>query len=312
MTLSCREARKLTLEPGAHPRGLSFLSAASGLVRVRDKLYVVADDEHHLGVFGVDGNEPLKLVRLLDGELPASARKRKARKPDFESLLLLPASDESPHGSLLALGSGSRPNRFVGALASLDAHGDVRGPARPVDLKPLYADIFERFAGLNIEGAFVTGDALMLLQRGKVVGESAAIRYDLVEVMAWLAGRRPGALRACSVRRVDLGAVNGVAFAFTDGAALPGGSWVFSAVAEDRDDSYDDGPCVAAGIGICGSDDRVRSFERLVPTRKVEGIEANVIGTTALLRLVTDADDPDRAAELLETRVEVPGSMPPR
>ena len=66
-------------------------------MRVRDKLYVIADDEHHLGVVRVDGDE-LKLVRLLDGDLPASAKKRKARKPDFESLLLLPASDESPRG----------------------------------------------------------------------------------------------------------------------------------------------------------------------------------------------------------------------
>ena len=312
MTLPYRETRKLALEPGSHPRGLSFLSAASGLVRVRDKLYVIADDEHHLGAFGVDGEEPLKLVRLLDGDLPASAKKRKARKPDFESLLLLPASDECPEGSLLALGSGSRPNRFVGALASLDARGDVSGPARPIDLKPLYADIFERFAELNIEGAFVTGESLMLLQRGTGVGESAAIRYDLAEVMAWLAGRRPGALPACSVRSVDLGVADGIAFAFTDGAALADGSWVFSAVAEDRDDSYDDGPCVAAAIGVCGSDDVVRSLELLEPTRKVEGIEARVVGTTAFLTLVTDADDPDHAAELGTTRVELGGPMPSR
>jgi len=312
VTLPYQETRKLALEPGSHPRGLSFLSAASGLVRVRDKLYVIADDEHHLGAFGVDGEEPLKLVRLLDGDLPASAKKRKARKPDFESLLLLPASDESPEGSLLALGSGSRPNRFVGALASLDARGDVSGPARPVDLKPLYADIFERFAELNIEGAFVTGESLVLLQRGTGAGESAAIRYDLAEVMAWLAGRRPGALPACSVRSVDLGVADGIAFAFTDGAALADGSWAFSAVAEDRDDSYDDGPCVAAAIGVCGSDDVVRSLELLEPTRKVEGIEARVVGTTAFLTLVTDADDPDHAAELGTTRVELGGPMPSR
>ncbi len=308
MTLPYREERKLALEAGAHPRGLSFLSAASGLVRVRDKLYVIADDERHLGVFGVDGEEPLKLVRLLDGDLPASARKRKKLKPDFESLLFLPASDESPGGSLLALGSGSRSNRFVGALAGLDPRGNVVGPARPIDLKPLYADIFERFDQLNIEGAFVTGDALMLLQRGKGVGESAAIRYELAEVVAWLAGRRPGALRAWSVRSVDLGAASGVAFAFTDGAALSDGSWVFSAVAEDRDDSYDDGPCVAAGIGLCGPDDVVRSFEPLEPLRKVEGIEASVVGATAFLRLVTDADDPDRAAELGTTRIDLLGT----
>ena len=39
-------------------------------MRARDKLYVIADHEHHLGAFGVDGEEPLKLVRLLDGDLP--------------------------------------------------------------------------------------------------------------------------------------------------------------------------------------------------------------------------------------------------
>jgi len=312
VTLPYREERKLALEARAHPRGLPFLSAASGLVRVRDKLYVIADDERHLGVFGVDGEEPLKLVRLLDGDLPASARKRKKLKPDFESLLFLPASDESPGGSLLALGSGSRSNRFVGALASLDPRGDVLGPARPIDLKPLYADIFERFDQLNIEGAFVTGESLMLLQRGTGVGESAAIRYELAEVMAWLAGRRPGALRALSVRSVDLGAASGVAFAFTDGAALSDGSWVFSAVAEDRDDSYVDGPCVAAAIGVCGSDDVVSSLELLEPTRKVEGIEARVVGTTAFLTLVTDADDPDHPAELGTTRVELRGPMSSR
>ena len=153
----------------------------------------------------------------------------------------------------------------------------MSGPARPVDLKPLYADIFERFAELNIEGAFVNGESLMLLQRGTGVGESAAIRYDLAEVTAWLAGRRPGALPACSVRSVDLGGADGIAFAFTDGAALADGSWVFSAVAEDRDDSYNDGPCVAAAIRICGSNDVVRSLELLEPTRKVEGIEARVV-----------------------------------
>ena len=306
VSLTYREKRKLVLEPGSHPRGVGFLSAASGLVRVRDKLYVIADDELHLGVFAAAGDLPVALVRLLDGDLPASAKKRKALKPDFESWLVLPASDESPHGSLLALGSGSRPNRFVGALASLDARGEVSGLAKPVDLKPLYADVFERFAKLNIEGAFASGESLVLLQRGSGEDASAAIRYDLAEVTAWLAGRVAGALRACSVRSVDLGAADGIPFAFTDGAALPDGAWVFSAVAEDRDDSYTDGPCVAAGIGICGSDDVVRSFERLEPMRKVEGIEVSVVGTTAFLSLVTDADDPDRAAELGTARLELP------
>ncbi len=158
----------------------------------------------------------------------------------------------------------------------------------------------------------MTGESLMLLQRGTGVGESAAIRYELAEVMAWLAGRRPGALRAWSVRSVDLGAADGVAFAFTDGAALADGSWVFSAVAEDRDDSYDDGPCVAAAIGVCGSDDVVRSLELLEPTRKVEGIEARVVGTTAFLTPRDRRRRSDHAAELGTMRVELRGPMPSR
>lgn len=55
MSVSYQEVRRLSLAPGAHPRGLPFLSAASGLVRVCDKFYVVADDELHLGVFSVGG-----------------------------------------------------------------------------------------------------------------------------------------------------------------------------------------------------------------------------------------------------------------
>jgi hypothetical protein len=46
--------RDLLLAPHQHPRGQPHLSAASGLVRVGPWLYVVADDEHHLGV--IDGS----------------------------------------------------------------------------------------------------------------------------------------------------------------------------------------------------------------------------------------------------------------
>jgi hypothetical protein len=306
MPLPYQEIRRLDLAPGAHPRGLAFLSAASGLVRVRSRLYVVADDELHLGVFDADDTAPLHLVRLFDGELPAAEKARKARKPDLESLLLLPPGDDSPDGSLLALGSGSRPNRFAGALLRLDARGDPLGRARRIDLEPLYRDLAARFDGLNIEGACIAGDSLLLLQRGLTPADSAAVRFDLAEMLAWIDGRLPGAPRPRSVRAIDLGRANGVPYAFTDGAALPDGSWVFSAVAEDRDDSYRDGPCVAAAIGVCGSDDTLQSIELLEPTRKVEGIEATLVGTTVRLGLVTDADDPHRPAEFGTTTLVLP------
>jgi len=304
-SLAYRELRKLSLAPGSHPRQLRFLSAASGLVRVRDRFYVVADDEHHLGSFQVGSLEPLSLIRFFEGDLPASAKPRKKRKPDLESILVLPPSPGEPGGCLLALGSGSRPNRFKGALVSLDSRGDVEGPARVIDLNPLYSDLSGRFDEINIEGAFVAMNALVLLQRGVERGTSAVIRFDLVEVMAWLNGRTSAVLLPRSVRVLQLDEVNGVPFAFTDGAALPDGSWVFSAVAEARDDSYSDGPCLGCAIGICSDDDDLQMLRPLVPNRKVEGIEADVVGSTIHLHLVTDADDPNQAAELGTARISL-------
>jgi hypothetical protein len=298
MSLRYRKLRQLSLARGAHPRGRTFLSAASGLVRARDRLYVVADDELHVGVLDVGSTQPLRLVRLLAGRLPDDAKRRKKKKPDLETLLLLPDDGGTGGGALLALGSGSRPNRFVGALLPLDGNGDAAGPARAIDLEPLYRTLDGRFDELNIEGGFVVGAELVLLQRGGAKEASAVVRFELAPALAWLGGRRRRAPTPRSVRRVRLGSVDGVPLAFTDGAALPDGTWVFSAVAEARDNSVDDGPCVAAAIGVCDADDAVRFVDTLAPKRKVEGIEAQRVGARLRLRVVTDADDPEQPAEL--------------
>ena len=108
--------RDLLVEPLLHPRGQAYLSAASGLVRVPGWLYVVADDEHHLGMIeerhSTRGDDaPATLLRLFDGDLPDGKGERKKAKPDLETLAALPAMPGCPFGALLALGSGSRPTR---------------------------------------------------------------------------------------------------------------------------------------------------------------------------------------------------------
>lgn len=297
MPLIYRPVGTLAIDPASHPRGMSFLSAASGLVRVGERLYVVADDENHLGVFDAGLATPGRLIRLFEGDLPASSKKRKAQKADLESLLLLPATPAWPDGALFALGSGSRPARIVGALLRLDAEGEAHGAARTIDLAPLYDAPSARFDELNIEGAFILGDALVLLQRGSMHGPNAVIRFPLPSVMAWLGGAS-ASLQASAIVECDLGRVDGVALTFTDGAALPDGSWLFSAVAEQTDNAYDDGACVAAAIGIAARDGTVQSLRRLVPTRKIEGIEAQVSDGKIAIGMVTDADDPAIPAEL--------------
>lgn len=303
MTVAFDELRTLSLDPATHPRGRAFLSAASGLVRVRDRFFVVADDELHLGVFDAVGGAPLRLVRLFAGDLPESVKKRKKEKPDLEALVLLPSLQTGSLGTLLALGSGSRSNRFAGAMVRLDASGDAAGAAESVDLEPLYRSIAARVDRVNVEGAFVAGGELVLLQRGGTGAANAAIRFEIDPVMAWLASGGALALAPPAVQEIDLGDTDGVPFSFTDGAALDGGDWLFSAVAERTDDAYDDGPCVAAMLGIADRSGRVRAMHRLIPVRKVEGVSARAVGGAVEVHMVTDDDDPSLPALFGVTRL---------
>jgi len=102
--LQSRRLRELTLDASAHPRAQPYLSAASGLVCAHGQAYVVADDEHHLAVFR-DRDAPGSLHRIRSGDLPAKSKARKRRKPDLETLLLLPPPSGAG-GALLALDLG--------------------------------------------------------------------------------------------------------------------------------------------------------------------------------------------------------------
>lgn len=315
-TLPISFIRNLTLDPAQHPRGLAHLSAASGLVRVRQRLYVVADDELHLGVFeeqaasGAAGTDcaPGTLVRLLEGDLPRDKGPRKKAKPDLETLAQLPPLPGCPAGALLALGSGSKPQRETGVLVGLDVQGIPNGRMACVDLAPLYAPLRKRFDDLNIEGAFVLSGDFLLLHRGnKGDARSACIRFDWNLIAPWLAGLQPKPPSAKSVQLMALGDVNGVPLGFTDGTALRGGAWAFCAVAENTDDSYHDGCCVGSAIGIVAPDGQLRQLHLLEGAPKVEGLAAQALGTGLdsdwVFTLVTDPDAPHTPAQLLQTRM---------
>ena len=305
--LAVHRLRDLRIDPITHPRGRTYLSAASGLVRVGERLYVVADDEHYLAVFDATSPEaPGRLLRLFEGELPEALKKRKALKPDVESLTRLPAMAGCPSGALLVLGSGSRPNRYTGALMTLGPDGSVEGDARHIDLTPVYAPLCSQFTELNIEGALVVGDELLLLQRGNKGGSpNACIHLALGQVLPWLSGQSIAPVQATAVQRHDLGEVGGVPLCFTDGSALPDGAWVFSAVAESVDDSYNDGLCVGASIGLIDAKGTLRSMQALAPSFKVEGVAADPDGDAVTLTMVTDADDPAIPSQLLSAQVSL-------
>ena len=109
--------------------------------------------------------------------------------------------------------------------------------------------------------------------------------------------------RPARARIVDLGTIEGVPLGFTDGAALPDGRIVFSAVAEHTEGTYLDGPCIGAAIGIIGTDGQVEALYRLAQTHKVEGVHATIHGDLIHLLMVTDADDADVPGELLSAEI---------
>jgi len=274
------------------------VSAASGLVCVGNYLYVVADDELSLGVFDQRNQEPGKLIRMLSGKLPLGAKDRKKLKPDFEALSLLEPFAGYVHGALLALGSGSRKRRCRGVLFALDAAGAISGPPRVIDLSGLYAAAEDRARDLNVEGAVCRRDRLLLFHRG-VAGPSAVIAFPLAAVTSSLAqGETVPWIDPVDVRSYELGDVDGVPLGFTDAAALPDGSIVFSSIAENTTDAYRDGPCRGAAVGVIGGDGELRSVHRLDAPYKIEGLHAEAEGGTVRLLLVTDADDPDVPAVL--------------
>ena len=302
--IALTKLRELTISAATGSMRPLYLSAASGLVCLNSILYVVADDELHLGVFSTDDDGPGHLVRLFKGALPESKGPRKRQKPDLEALALLPAFRDFPHGALLALGSGSRLNRRRGVLLGLDTQGVIQGSPRDVDLSSILVPLNEEFPEVNIEGAIVVGDELRLFQRGnKGHADNAIIRFRLSPVLDALTAGGADAIKPAAVNRLDLGVIEGIPFCFTDAASLPDGDMVFSAVAEDTDDAVHDGSCVGAAIGIVDNNGRLRSLRRLDRPYKIEGIHARSAGDRLELLLVTDADNAKIPAMLFSASI---------
>lgn len=274
------------------------VSAASGLVRRGDTFYVVADDE--LGLLAVPDRGEAFTIPLLPGVLPATPAERKAAKPDLEALCRWPGD------GLLALGSGSTPARQRACLLH-PVDGDMsRGTVTILDLAPLYARLAGGFPALNLEGAAVRGDALLLFQRGNGPGNHGAIvELDLAAALRASEARAPwGPELLRSIRNVELGDRGGTPLGFTDASPLPDGSLVFVAAAEASADTYNDGLVTGAAIGRMAPDGRLLWLRDLPDAGKLEGVHAELEGERLHVWLVADADDRRCLASLFRATVD--------
>ena len=294
--IAVNKLRLLDLNAPAQPGRPAYLSAASGLVHVGKWLYVVADDEHHLAAFPDTGNAPGDLIRVFADDLPLEKKPRKKAKPDWESLVRVTHPINAPTGALLLIPSGSKAHRNRGAMLVLDSTGGIVGAPQEIDFSPLFACL--PFDPPNLEAVVQCDSELYFLNRGNKKGQpNAMIHFDLGEVL--------GALRNCAklecrrVQPIEMGRHGEVPFSFTD-ASWVGDRIVFTAAAENTDDSYEDGPTLAAGIGVLTLDGQIEHFAPIAPVHKVEGISARRDGARTRCLLVNDEDDPAIPSSLLE------------
>jgi hypothetical protein len=122
----------------------------------------------------------------------------------------------------------------------------------------------------------------------------------------WLVGREPQPPKLKNRIKMDMGKVDGIPLSLTDGAALPGGLWAYCGVAENTRDSTQDGPCAGSVVGVATLKGKVLCQFALDGAAKVEGISVRVKEDRVQALLVTDADDPHIASQLLSVQFPMP------
>lgn len=252
--------------------GVLPVAAASGLAAWDGGLAVVADDELELWVCGLDGAARSRHT-LFAGTLPDEHGARKKAKPDLEALAVV-------CGGLLAVGSCSTPGRRRACWLP----AGPGGPVHAIELAPLAARLDGEIPALNLEGAAVLGDALVLVHRGGVAGPTMWIELALAQV---LPGLTAGVLDLAPRRLtpIALGDVGGIPLAITD--VCPDGDALWAtATAEDTLDPVADG-VVAGSALVRVLDGGVVGRWPLALAAKPEGIAV----VDEALWLCVDADD---------------------
>ncbi len=302
MKLPVKVVRELNISPCADD-GTPFLSAGSGLARIKKWMYIAADDELSVGVFPVDSMDAGKLYTLFDGILSTNYKLRKREKPDIEAILLMP--DDT---GLLLIPSGSRNNRVRGSLVVAGPNGEI-GKVHAVDFSQLFNALSSHINGLNIEGATIFRDVVLLFQRGNNTnGENAIITLDYKKFAASLfAERKVDASCLVCVTRCSLRHIENVPLSFTDACTLDDKHIVFVATAEDTDNPYDDGVALGSVVGILDYNFQVIHQHTLDFPDKVEGVwiaqKSMLPNWDGEVLLVSDADDRRIPAKLLSAKV---------
>lgn len=307
-TVSVTKIRDFNIEPTKANRP-HYVFAASGLVKLGEKIFVVADDELHLAEFDLkDKTKPGKWYRMLPGDLPIKYKPRKKAKPDLEALTYLNPYQYAPHGALLAVPSMSKANRVEGVLLVLDKAGKITGQPLPIDFSKLQEHLLIQFPGLNIEGITVDKERARLYQRGnRKQGQNAVIDFNAKDFLRDLHDTHtPKPENIFCIKEFDLGKIDGQVLGFTDAIGLDQEHILFLAAAEDTDDAYKDGKCFGSAVGLMNANGSVKGILKLEGKQKFEGLCVRLRDKTQVeLYLVADTDDETKPSALYAASINL-------
>jgi len=293
--LQCRTVDKnarLTIEKELL---LRKLPSASGVVLSGDSVFLVSDDAPF--IFKMDiGTQQYQSIPLRDYS-SEDYRIPKKKKPDFECAAM---GSYNGHPTLFAFGSGSvSPQRDLLLLIN------AANPAvqQRFVLTALYRHMM-KITGIrpeqwNLEGAVITGDTLLLMNRG----DNRIMELSLSGLLRFL---HDGSLPEIAHYTIDLPQQEGFFPRMSGGCVLGGDEILFCASIEDTPNWYTDGPVIGSGIGIFDRRERKLKFFEMIRRKdgsaaaeKVESVELLPGKETGMRKLLAVIDDDAGHSRLL-------------
>jgi len=281
-----------------------------------DDLAVIQDDANFLALIDTRTLR-VRAVPFARGHakqrLFDDTRGNKAHKLDLEACVVGTLRGKP---ALIAFGSGSTPARERVVVTSQEQGAFT---TRVLPAGGLYTALRKRreFSGrqLNVEGAILDGERLLLVQRGNAGPRAELEALDAIaelsfgDVLACITGDSAHEPAVHGVTVYELGVHAGVRLTFSDACSTAGGALLYLAAAEASPDVVRDGPVAGSVLGV--STDQCARYALLEDAQgetvldKPEGI---VLDRTSPLRalVVLDRDHPERPSELCEVALSGP------
>jgi hypothetical protein len=262
------------------------LSGFSGLVNHNDSYFGIRDNSNFLYQFDQEMNLVRK-TKVLDIDLPENPSLLKKVKPDFESLLIVSKKE------LLIIPSGSKQNRVIGALVKVSKDGFVE-KVSVINFKKLYDALLNKVGKVNIEGAILKNNQIILIQRGNSTKSKNALIF-LSNKLGFLAEN------ILDIKYPVLPYENNYPYTFTDAIISNKGEIIFLAVVEQTENAIDDGAISGMMVGTMDFEGNILKKQKLALDIKFEGISYKINSNSDYL-IISDSDDDTKASDVYQLR----------